>query len=245
MADPFAEKSSVEAIRARFDADVERFANLETGQSAAMDSPLCLELVARASLAVRPGATHLLDIGCGAGNYAVRLLRDFPGLACTLVDLSAPMLERARERAAAAGATAVTTHQADIRELALPSGAFSIAVAGAALHHLRAALEWDAVFGKVHEALEPGGCFWIIDLLDAEHPGVRKLLRRRYREHLVALGGQAYAEKVFAYSDREDTPRPLAWQLERLRAAGFASVDVLHQHGPFAAFGAVKANGGG
>ena len=32
-------KSSVAEIRARFDHDVERFANLETGQSATVDAP--------------------------------------------------------------------------------------------------------------------------------------------------------------------------------------------------------------
>ncbi|MGI6419673.1 MAG: hypothetical protein ACOX1P_28900 [Thermoguttaceae bacterium] len=34
------EKSTVDEIRQRFDADVERFSNLETGQSATIDAPL-------------------------------------------------------------------------------------------------------------------------------------------------------------------------------------------------------------
>ena len=49
-----AEKSSVEEIRQRFDADVERFSNLDTGQSAAIDAPLVLELIARSAAAVSP-----------------------------------------------------------------------------------------------------------------------------------------------------------------------------------------------
>ncbi len=61
-------KSTPEEIRRRFDADVERFSNLETGQSATMDAPLSLELVARAAATVCPRAESLLDIGCGAGN---------------------------------------------------------------------------------------------------------------------------------------------------------------------------------
>src|SRR5689334_2901968 len=70
----FAMKSTVEQIRARFDGEVERFSNLETGQTAAVDSPLCMELVARAATAVTPGARDVLDIGCGAGNYTLKLL---------------------------------------------------------------------------------------------------------------------------------------------------------------------------
>ena len=70
--------STVEEIRARFDGDVERFSNLETGQSATMDAPLTLELIAQVSAAVCPGAKALLDIGCGAGNYSLKLLQVLP-----------------------------------------------------------------------------------------------------------------------------------------------------------------------
>jgi tRNA (cmo5U34)-methyltransferase len=40
--------------------------------------------------------------------------------------------------------------------------------------------------------------------------------------------------------EREDTPRPLVFQLDLLRRVGFTDVDVLHKNGCFAAFGAVK-----
>jgi tRNA (cmo5U34)-methyltransferase len=42
-------KSTVDEIRQRFDADVERFSNLETGQSATIDAPLAMALVAEAA----------------------------------------------------------------------------------------------------------------------------------------------------------------------------------------------------
>jgi hypothetical protein len=41
-------KSTVDQIRERFDGDVERFSNLETGQSATIDAPLSLSLIAEA-----------------------------------------------------------------------------------------------------------------------------------------------------------------------------------------------------
>ncbi len=65
-------KSTVEQIRQRFDKDVERFSNLETGQSATIDAPLVLDLIAKAATAAKPDAKHLLDIGCGAGNYTLK-----------------------------------------------------------------------------------------------------------------------------------------------------------------------------
>ena len=67
-------KSSVEEIRKRFDAEVERFSNLETGQAATVDSPLAMTLIAEVAAAVTPKAAGVLDIGCGAGNYTLKLL---------------------------------------------------------------------------------------------------------------------------------------------------------------------------
>ena len=90
-------KSTVDEIRQRFDADVERFSNLATGQSATVDAPLAMSLVAEAAAAVSPHARHVLDVGCGAGNYTLKLLERLPNLDATLIDLSQPMLDRARD----------------------------------------------------------------------------------------------------------------------------------------------------
>src|SRR5687768_6705702 len=68
------QKSSVEEIRQRFDADVERFANLETGQAAIIDAPLVLDLITSAAAAATAGARDLLDVGCGAVNYTLKTL---------------------------------------------------------------------------------------------------------------------------------------------------------------------------
>ena len=94
-------KSSVDQIRARFDNDVERFSSLETGQSSTMDAPLSLELIAACAAAATPGATRVLDIGCGTGNYTLKLLSHLPDLNVTLLDLSRPMLDRAINAVAA------------------------------------------------------------------------------------------------------------------------------------------------
>src|SRR5262249_17271064 len=91
-------KSTVEEIRHRFDNEVHRFANLQTGQTATIDAPLALELVAHAAATTNPNAKRLLDIGCGAGNYTLKVLSRLPTLEVTLVDLSKPMLDKAQER---------------------------------------------------------------------------------------------------------------------------------------------------
>src|SRR6476620_1307101 len=98
------EKSTVDQIRTRFDADVERFSKLETGQQAAMDAPVILDVVARSAACHVQANGKLLDIGCGAGNFTLRVLNLVSPLDCILVDLSGPMLDRARVRVTAAHA---------------------------------------------------------------------------------------------------------------------------------------------
>src|SRR5277367_4478246 len=112
-------KSTVDEIRQRFDADVERFSNLATGQSATVDAPLAMTLVAEAAAATTPAARSVLDVGCGAGNYTLKLLQYLPNLDVTLVDLSRPMLDRATQRIAEATTGKITTLEGDIRQLNL------------------------------------------------------------------------------------------------------------------------------
>lgn len=233
-------KSTVEEIRQRFDADVERFSNLETGQSATVDAPLAMALVAEAAAATTPHARHALDVGCGAGNYTLKLLERLPNLDATLIDLSQPMLDRAGERLSRATAGRITTIQADIREVELPHKGFDIVLAAAVLHHLRADQEWRDVFAAFHRALRPGGSLWVFDLVESSIPAVGRLLRQRYGAYLTRLKDESYRDQVFAYVEKEDTPRPLLFQLDLLRQVGFAQVEVLHKNLCFAAFGAVK-----
>ena len=233
-------KSTPDEIRARFDRDVERFSNLETGQSATMDAPLVLELIAQAAAAVNPGARALLDVGCGAGNYSLKLLQSLPDMDVTLLDLSLPMLERARQRVGAATRGAVTILQGDVRAAELGRERLDLITAAAVLHHLRGDDEWQAVFTRLYEALRPGGSLWVADLICHALPAVQKMMWARYGEYLTGLKGEEYRDHVYAYVEREDTPRPLLFQTDLLRAVGFRAVEVLHKNNCFAAFGAVK-----
>jgi tRNA (cmo5U34)-methyltransferase len=233
-------KATVDEIRRRFDADVERFSNLETGQSATVDALLAMTLVAQAAAATTPHARHVLDVGCGAGNYTLKLLEQLPNLDVTLIDLSQPMLDRATERVRQATAGRLTALRGDIREIALPDEEFDLVVAAAVLHHLRTDQEWREVFTAFHRTLRPGGSVWVFDLVESSIPAVQQLMRRQYGDYLTRLKDESYRDHVFAYVEKEDTPRPLFFQLELLRQVGFTHVDVLHKNLCFAAFGALK-----
>ena len=240
MLRPLHEKSTVEQIRQRFDADVERFSKLETGQQAAMDALLILDVVARsAACHVRPQG-KLLDLGCGAGNFTLRVLSQVSPLDCVLVDLSHPMLERAEHRVKAATSGSVQTIQSDMRLLSFRPASFDIILAGQVLHHLREDAQWEAMFARFHEWLRPAGTLFVADFVAYDDPGIQELMLRRYAEHLENLGGAEYRDKVLAYCEVEDSPRSVKYQFDVLGKVGFNEFDVLHKNALFAAFYAKK-----
>ncbi len=233
-------KATPDEIRRRFERAVEYLSDVERGQYALVDAPLALELVARAASAVTPDATHVLDAGCGAGNYALKLLQCSPDLNVTLLDLGETLLERASERVSTVTSGEVVVLHGDIRDIDLGREAFDIVLAGAVLHHLRSEAEWESVFAKLHGALRPGGSIWISDLIEHTTPEIQELMSETYAEYLLQVGGEEFRDAVFAEIEEQDTPRSLPFQLDLLRRVGFTAVEILHKNSCFATFGAIK-----
>lgn len=242
MSTSFENKSSIEEIRQRFDNDVERFSNMEMGQQATIDAPLAMELITQAAATTNPDAKYILDIGCGAGNNTLKLVEQLPNLNCDLVDLSRPMLDRAESRISNVCKGEIQTFQADFRDADLASEQYDIIIAAAVLHHLRDDEDWKKTFQKIYNLTAPGGSVWITDMISHEHEIVQEMMWQRYGDYLESIDGEDYKSNVFSYIEKEDSPRPVTWQIDLLRKSGFACVDILHKNSCFAAFGAVKSN---
>ena len=234
------QKSTIEEIRTRFDNDVERFSNLDTAQVSTIDATVSLELITESAKRIVPQAENLLDIGCGAGNYTLRMLEKLPNLNCTLVDLSKPMLNRAFERVSAQTEREVTILQGDIREVELMSNHFDIILAGAVLHHLRDDKDWETTFQKLYSILRPGGCLMISDLVTQETEVMTEYTWERYGDYLESIDGSAYRQKVLDYVAKEDSPRSVTYQMQLMKETGFRHVEILHKNMCFGAFGGIK-----
>lgn len=241
MSTPLHDKSTLDQIRDRFDHDVERFSKLETGQTATQDAPLAMRLITQAAVRSTNPIRRVLDIGCGAGNNTLKL-REVAGhdFQVDLLDLSLPMLQRAAERVAAVNAGQIRTIHDDFRQADLGQETYDVILAAAVLHHLRDDNDWITAFKKLFAITAPGGSLWITDLVAHESEPIQEMMWAGYGEYLSSLGGEAYRDKVFAYVDKEDSPRPVTYQLNLLRQVGFSTVELLHKNGCFAAFGAVK-----
>ena len=241
MPTPLDKKSSTAEIRERFDNDVERFSCLETGQVATLDAPLAMELITQAAVASTPSIKRVLDIGCGAGNNTLKLRQQYGSdFDVDLLDLSGPMLARAAERVSEVNNGTCNSLQFDFREADLTNESYDVVMAAAVLHHLRDDQDWENAFEKLFQIIAPGGSVWITDMVFHESDAVQELMWTRYGEYLSSVGGTDYRDKVFAYIDKEDSPRPVTYQLELLRKVGFYRVELLHKNSCFAAFGAIK-----
>lgn len=237
----FEKKSSIEEIRQRFDNDVERFSNLETGQTATVYAPLAMELIAQAAFNSVKKIRRVLDIGCGAGNNSIKLSQYVSPFDCDLVDLSLPMLEKARNRISKINTSSIEIFQGDFRVIDLPEQGYDVILAAAVLHHLRDDRDWESTFRKIYRLTAPGGSVWITDLVSHETEAVHQMMWTRYGEYLCSVGGESYTENVFDCIDKEDSPRPVTYQMDLLRKAGYNHVEILHKNSCFAAFGAIKS----
>lgn len=233
-------KSTPEAIRRNFDQQVERFSNIDTGQTTAIDSPLCMELVSQAAKLTNPDATNIMDLGCGGGNYAVKMATLMPHVHCTLVDISTKMVEAAQKRVSEIISGKVSAIQGDYRDVELGKNCFDIITAGTTLHHLRDDDEWELVFEKIYRALKPGGSFWINDIVLAETNEINEMMLSGW---MSILKKQVSTDEIAMYLERyesEDTPRTISYQLELMKKIGFSKTIMLHKHFNFAAFGGKK-----
>ncbi len=200
-----------------------------------------MQLITEAAVRLTPNIVRVLDIGCGAGNNTLKLSEVYgKPFACDLLDLSGPMLARAKERVLHAGVETAEVWEFDFRDAALPRESYDVILAAAVLHHLRDDQDWQAAFEKMLSLLKPGGSVWITDLVVQETVPIQDLMWSRYGDYLEEIGGGEYRKKVFDYIAKEDSPRSVTYQLELLRRVGFAHVELLHKNSCFAAFGAWK-----
>ncbi len=233
-------KRTAAEIGAYFNGEVERFSDLAKGQASIKDARLMMDLLAEAASVLVPETRDILDIGCGAGNQTLNLLRVFPDADCILLDISSAMLERARERVGSAAAGKVAWVEGDIRTAELPEAKFDIAVAAAVLHHLRDEEDWKRTFAKIHSLLKPGGILLVSDLIRHENPKIEALFKVRQEAFLREALGDAEAERIMRSIAESDTPSPLEFQFGCLRQLGFREVALLHKNLVFGAYYALK-----
>ena len=109
-----------------------------------------------------PAAARLIDLGCGTGAFLREVKRNYPRLAVTGLDLSAPYLEVARRRLAAWSRVELVEGMAEA--IPAPAASFDIVTALYLLHELPGRVR-RAVAGEIRRVLKPGGTLILVDSL--------------------------------------------------------------------------------
>jgi ubiquinone/menaquinone biosynthesis C-methylase UbiE len=160
------------------------------------------------TLGLRAGE-HVLDAGCGPGETAVYLAREF-GVRVTGVTVSAFEVAKANKRAEAGGVGGLAHFEyGDFMKLAYPDGTFDAVLA---LESLQNAPDLDQVLGELFRVLRPGG-------------------RLSFSDFSLESTGDPQRLAKFMASLKLDILPSLAEWTARLRAAGF-EIEEYTQCGP-------------
>jgi ubiquinone/menaquinone biosynthesis C-methylase UbiE len=158
-----------------------------------------------------PAAARLLDIGCGTGAFLREVKRNYPRLAVTGLDLSAPYLAVARR--GLADWSRVALCEAPAEAMPFAAAEFDIVTCIYLFHELPPAVR-RAVAAEIWRVLKPGGVLIFVDSLQiGDEPDYDALLdyfprafhepyyASYVRENLDALFGPGFARgsELWAY----------------------------------------------
>jgi demethylmenaquinone methyltransferase/2-methoxy-6-polyprenyl-1,4-benzoquinol methylase len=173
---------------------------------------------ARVALGARPGE-RVLDLGCGTGDLGRPLTMDATVVG---VDLSHPMLLRARAKAAG---TADSLHLVEGTAFGLPfrTAAFDGLVSGFLLRNLR---DLPAALDEMARVTRPGARISLVDVTGPTQPLLRRGFDLYFGAVAPAAGRVVGRESEYRYLVRSlghlPPPRELC---ELMRRAGFARVE--------------------
>ena len=196
-----------------------------------------------------------LDLGCGDGILAKAILARYPHARGTLVDFSAPMLERAHAH--------VSDYASNVHfvmaDFAVPEWAepvahrapFDIVVSGYAIHHQPDERK-QALYGEILHLLKPGGLFVNVEHVAPATDWVAALnddlfIDSLYRFHR-ASGSEISRDRVAQdFVHRPDKAAnflaPVELQCAWLRHHGFTDVDCYFKVFELAVFGGRRPGG--
>jgi ubiquinone/menaquinone biosynthesis C-methylase UbiE len=155
--------------------------------------------------ALSPADQRILDIGCGTGRFAARVLDTFPDAQVWGLDLCPGMLRGAQERVRAADGR-LHVVQGDSERLPFPDNSFDAVTCSHSFHHYPNQAQ---VVAEMHRVLRPGGQLLIIDG-DRDRPwgwlifdvavvwmegAVKHLAGRAFREMYIRTGFEQVAQR--------------------------------------------------
>ncbi|RTE05758.1 class I SAM-dependent methyltransferase [Paenibacillus whitsoniae] len=165
---------------------------------------------------------RILDLGAGTGLFSSYVYTKYPQAAFTLIDLSAGMLEKAKERFD--GIPVDITYIAEDYTKYTGDAPFDAVISSLSIHHLEDA-EKQGLYRHIHSLLKPGGVFVNADQVQGGTPYIDEMYRSDWKAKIEAT--DLTRDELNAAYERTKLDRmaPLDDQLGWLREYGFADVD--------------------
>lgn len=197
-------------------------------------------------------AFKVVEIGAGDGRLCAALLDCFPQATALALDgsesmraLATRLLQRFGSRAAVRSFELATLDWWDMMRGA------DVIVSSLCLHHLNDAKK-QYLFRAAAERISSRGALIVADLVEPQHPIVRRLFAERWD---TLAGEQADANRAadqldafreqrwnhFRFPDSADHPSPLFFQLMWLKHAGFAIADCVWAEAGHVVYGGYKS----
>jgi tRNA (cmo5U34)-methyltransferase len=178
---------------------------------------------------------RVLDLGCGPGLMAARILGEFPHAQLTLLDLTSEMVEACRTRLD--GNERVRYQVGDFRTDDFGKD-YDVILASLSLHHLTLS-ERPAFARRALQGLAPSGHLITSEVIVDESEEVRERQYELWRRYMMSQGedGNAWYQKHLA----KDHPIEVSAWVRTLSEAGFASVGCFWRYLNFAIISGYRA----
>jgi tRNA (cmo5U34)-methyltransferase len=190
---------------------------------------------------------RILDLGCGDGVITYELLKVGDYLSATLVDGSADMLEKAKNRLE--GFADVYFISASFQEILarnILQADFDFIVSSLSIHHLTMD-EKELLFQKIYSCLNSDGYFLNVDVILAPTESLEQWYMSLWQEWiaekkaLLGIESNYGDDTMRRYKENKDNkPDTLDDQMNALKAVGFKEVDCFYKYGIFTIFGGKK-----
>jgi len=186
----------------------------------------------------KPAPLRAVDLGCGTGTVAAKVLENFPNAHVTCVDLAENMIAIAQAKLKRY--PRVDYVVADFCSFSFDAR-YDAVISSLALHHLATNEDKRNFYWRIYESLNTGGVFYNADVVLASNDFLQDLYMNEWRRFMRrSISTDEIEGKWVAKYYQEDHPAKLTDQLSWLEKIGFADVDVLWKYYNFAVYGGVR-----